>query len=416
MTNNPPLDPKKTLLGNISSLRSAFVNDLKGFASPDRGAKWEGQGFREGSPDYAEFPVPDLLLILLRDVMNFPSREFDEKERWAIFFKVDEQPVYIRFMKFGLRIGSLQRDPEFISRVKGQLRTALRRLEKRLSPLLNEAIELGNATIPNRIYEFRGRYQFFRDHAGRSFQMAKFSPTSSDGVEKNECEQSIDREENENIESKVSAVFSRIFEEYNRNTSARREGFFFSVAMIDAYFSYLEHRLILMRAFTGKALVHGELINILRARWDKKFEMIGLASVERGRLLGRLKTLKERIRNPFAHGGIENDGGSIYCHVPNVGPIPANMSAIGKGVRFGLIPVDTEEHESACTLFDSIDEFLGSGDLRVANALAEGGLHAAWDADHLRSYRQLQTATDDEVEAHILHWHDEQDRFENMDF
>ncbi|MGN4068044.1 hypothetical protein ACS0Y7_25840, partial [Burkholderia gladioli] len=363
MTNNPPLDPKKTLLGNVSSVRSAFVSDLKGFASPDRGAKWEGQGFREGSPDYAEFPVPDLLLILLRDVMNFPSREFDDKERWAIFFKVDEQPVYIRFMKFGLRIGSVQRDPKFISRVKGQLQTALRRLERRLGPLLNEAIELGNATIPNRIYEFRARYQFFRDHAGRSFQMAKSPPASSSGDENNECKQSNDLEENESVESRVSALFSRVFDEYARNTSARREGFFFSVAMIDAYFSYLEHRLILMRAFTGKALARGELANILRARWGDKFKMIGLSSIERDELLRRLKNLKERIRNPFAHGGVENDGGSIYCHVPNVGPIPANMSAIGKGVRFGFIPVDTEEHESACTLFDSIDEFLGSGDL-----------------------------------------------------
>ncbi|WP_186181782.1 hypothetical protein [Burkholderia gladioli] len=416
MTDNPPLDPKKTLLGNVSSLRSAFVSDLKGFASPDRGAKWEGQGFREVSPGYAEFPVPDLLLILLRDVMNFPSREFGDKERWAIFFKVDEQPAYIRFMKFGLRIGSMQRDPKFIPRVKGQLRTALRRLERRLGPLLNEAIELGNATIPNRIYEFRERYRFFRNHAGRSFQMAEFSPILSSGDEKKECEQSNDCDENKSIESGVNVALGRVFDELNRNTTARREGFFFSVAMIDAYFSYLEHRLILMRAFTGKALVHGELIDILRARWDKKFEMIGLASVERGRLLGRLKTLKERIRNPFAHGGVENDGGSIYCHVPNVGAIPSNMSASGKGVRFGLIPVDTEEHKSACRLFDSIDEFLGSGDLRVANALAEGGLHAAWDADHLQLYRQLQNATNDEVEDYIHHWHDRQDMFENMDF
>ena len=28
--------------------------------------------------------------------------------------------------------------------------------------------------------------------------------------------------------------------------------------------------------------------------------------------------LKERIRNPFAHGGTENDRGSIYCHIPGV--------------------------------------------------------------------------------------------------
>ncbi|WP_186071814.1 hypothetical protein [Burkholderia gladioli] len=416
MTNNPSRVQKNTSLGNISSLRPAFARDLRGFTHPDRGSEWEGNGFWEGKLDCAEFPVPDLLLILLRDVMNFPSREFGDKERWAIFFKVDEQPAYIRFMKFGLRIGSMQRDPKFIPRVKGQLRTALRRLERKLGPLLNEAVDLGNATIPNRIYEFRERYKFFRDHAGKSFQMAKSPPASSSGDDKNECEQSNDREENESVVSRVSALFNRVFEEYNRNTSARREGFFFSVAMIDAYFSYLEHRLILMRAFTGKALVRGELAKILRARWGDKFKMIGLSSIERDELLSRLKNLKERIRNPFAHGGVENDGGSIYCHVANVGPIPANMSAIGKGVRFGFIPVDTEEHESACTLFDSIDEFLGSGDLRVANALAEGGLHAAWDSDHLQLYRQLQNATNDEVEDYIHHWHDEQDRFENMDF
>jgi hypothetical protein len=69
--------------------------------------------------------------------------------------------------------------------------------------------------------------------------------------------------------------------------------------MIDAYFSCLEHRLILLRAFSGRSLAPGELSQLLVAKWDEKLKGVLMAASHRTNelLLGRLRAIKERIRN-----------------------------------------------------------------------------------------------------------------------
>jgi hypothetical protein len=126
--------------------------------------------------------------------------------------------------------------------------------------------------------------------------------------------------------------------------------------------------------------------------------------------------LKERIRNPFAHGGIENDGGSIFCHIPNVGAIPGNLSRIKKSARFRFIPVDTEDHASVCKLFDDVDYFLSKDQLATPCALADGGVHPAWDEHNLSEYARLNSSTTQEVEEFIMHWNRIQDMHDNMDY
>lgn len=127
-----------------------------------------------------------------------------------------------------------------IDRIRGQLHAALKVLEEGLEALAQNQIEFGRVTIANRFAEFHGRYEFFRSHADRCFSEAQKAPAAEG-----------------EFRGFVDAISARL--------RAGREGIFYSTAMIDAYFSCLEHRLILLRAFSGRPLGLGELTEMLVA-------------------------------------------------------------------------------------------------------------------------------------------------------
>ena len=339
--------------------------------------------------------------------MGFEWSGHGDKVRWSIYFTVSDVPICLELAKFGMRIWHPKEDQPNKKRIIGQLQSALRRLEEHLMPLIDASINDGEVTVANHSSEFRDRYEFFREKAGLSYAEAA-------AVEAKK-EESIGARKKKSDEIGTITALLGGFGEVMRN---RREGFYYSVSMIDAYFSYLEHRTTLLRAFIGKPIDKGNFKTILGAKWDDKLRMIAPSPTSREfqTLLGRLRELKERIRNPFAHGGVENDGGSIFCHIPNVGAIPGNLSRIKNSARFRFIPVDTEDHTSVCELFDDVDSFLSKDQLAIPCALAEGGVHPAWDNHNLSEYAKLNSSTMQEVTEFIMHWNRLQDMHENMDY
>lgn len=386
----------------FSNVRAAFLRDLAGFSDTGRRTIPNNGKWTWSRPNREDFPVAELLLILMRDVMQFEWTGYEEKVRWTVYFNFDGEPMRIELAKFGLRFWYIEGSNVQLGRVIGQLQRALKRLEKHLMPLIDKAIHQGDATVANRTHEFRHRYEFFRNNATASFAKAERPARTRSKVE----------------DSDFPSGLSTIIAGFQRTMKLRHEGFYHSVAMVDAYFSYLEHRLTLLRAFTGRALVEGGLETFLGAKWDEKLRMVLLQNdaVRVNVLLGRLRELKERIRNPFAHGGVENDRGSIFCHIPNVGAIPGNLSRTKKSARFRFLPVDNDEHSAACNLFDEVDALLCEGSLTNPSVLADGGVHPAWDKNSLRQYAELSSSTRELVEEYVSHWNDDQDRHENMDY
>lgn len=357
-------------------------------------------------PKPEDFPVPELLLILLRDVMGFDTAGPMDKIRWAVYFSVDGEPIRIELAKAGLRMWYGRHGAVKIDRVVGQLRSALGRLEKLLAPLMKEATHSGDATIVNRSYEFRDRYIFFREQAVIPF--AHRAPHQGNAGPEPELRGVTE----------AAATITEICERFSAERRHKTRAFYNSVAMIDAYFSYLENRATLLRAFLGTPMEKGGLGQLMRATWDDKLTLISpnCHSSEFKGLLSRLRGVKEKFRNPFAHGGSENDGGSIFCHVPSVGAIPGNMSGFKGSARFQLTPVDTEDNASICQLFDEVDAYLGAGQLGTPSRLADGGINAAWDASSLAQYAELNAAALPDVERYIDNWSTEQDRHDNMDY
>jgi hypothetical protein len=380
----------------FAAFRPSVAKALNGFAPGNPSEGDLGWTYLER----AQFPVPELLLLLLREVMRFPSYGAGEKVRWTTFFSVDGRPYALELAKFGLKIYHAKEGDQLLERVIGQLSSALGRLEKRLAPLIKEQIELGNVTLANRSSEFGARYRFFRQKADVAYRSAKRKPASQ-----------------RLRESGGTGGLSEMMAAWGRAVGKRREGFFHSVAMVDAYFSYLEHRLVLLRAFRGKPLSPGGVEAVLTMRWDAKFDdALGPQAPASGVLLGRLRELKERIRNPFAHGGAENDKGSIYCHLPFVGTIPGNMSATRRSAHFKWIPIEEEDHESICELFDQVDAVLCDGPLEKPALLADGGIDPVWTPDELKLYRRLIRGSKKALDEYIDRWNYFRDQHDNMDY
>jgi hypothetical protein len=162
----------------------------------------------------------------------------------------------------------------------------------------------------------------------------------------------------------------------------------------------------------------GGLKKFLLDDWDVKLRKLinVIGNPQAQKLYSQLKELKERVRNPFAHGGVENDRGSLFVHVPSVGALPANFTRFKNSVRFDFLPLVKEKHGSACALFDAVDELLRSGPLATAYSLLEAGVDPSFDTATLATYAEVVSASATDREMFIERWHYENDRHSNMDY
>lgn len=387
----------------FSILQRRMGKALVGFQGglPEGCDPWSLRGAR---PDTTLFPVPELVLLALRDVMGFPWSGHGEKVRWSIYATVEGEPFVFELRKFGFAID--HRDgvaPQLTRRVAGQLSASLRLLEPLLESRAREQISGGNLTMANKFAEFDNRYRYFRDLADASFHHSKEQVPSADEVLRGEDT------------SPISAFISA---RMNAHLQRQEQGYFASGAMVEAYFSRLEHRILLLRAFTGRPLDHYGFEAFLRKTWADRFrEVVDTNSRhEHERLLGRLREVKEKIRNPLAHGGVENDGGAFYFHLDGIGAIPANLSRYRGRLQASFFPIADTTHSEFIQLFDEIDELLSSGALEMPNEFVRWGIDPQFDAATLESYALAIKSGPEAVDALIEFMSREWERHVNMDY
>lgn len=174
---------------------------------------------------------------------------------------------------------------------------------------------------------------------------------------------------------------------------------------------------VLLRAFIGTSLADGKLPAFLGMSWDERLKaLVDVGQPDTQKLYSDLKRIKERVRNPFAHGGVENDGGSLFVHIPTLGAMPANFTRIRDSVRFNFIPVDKDDHGLACDVFDKFETMLRDGELAAAYSLVERGIDPSFAAEQLATYRELTEGDAEDRERWCEHWHHENDRHDNIDY
>jgi hypothetical protein len=349
------------------------------------------------------FPVPELVLFALREVMGFQWSGVGEKVRWSVYATVEGEPFVFELRKFGFTISHRKEVPlALLRRVEGQLSSSLRLLEPLLDLYAKAQLNEGNLTMANKMGEFDSRYEYFRGLADQAFApVAKGNDPDAD-------QPNVD--DFKILDGAMAAL--------NRQIRREKEGYFCSAAMVDAYFSRLEHRVLLLRAFCGRPLAEGEFGKFLGLTWDARLkEVVDIdADQNCGKLLGRLREVKATIRNPMAHGGVENDGGAYYFHMPRIGAIPANLSRYRGRLRMSFFPIADATHLEVCDLFDEVDAMLTQGVLELPNEFVKWGIDPQFDTESVARYAEAVADGAQAVEGLVERLGHEWERHTNMDY
>jgi hypothetical protein len=315
---------------------------LKKATSSKDSAEYDGRPYVKFKP-HEQFPVPALVLFVLRDVLGLRVDGPWEKTRWSIPFEYEGARFVAELRKLGFTILADPAHPEgsaLTKEVLGKLAKAVRIVEGELDAFARNQAVNGAVTLANRFSQFDATYRFLRERAREA------SEARADA-------------QNEAADPSVpEAAISKLFAEMNERLRQQREGDHLAGAMTNAYFSRVEHSLVLALPFIGFDPSDSKLLDFVSARWSVKIaEFFDLATDgEAKELCARLKRLRDHFRNPLAHGGFETDGGSFFFHLPKIGALPARMTGHRDGPHFSFHPAGGGSFAEACALFDSFDD------------------------------------------------------------
>jgi hypothetical protein len=308
-----------------------------------------------------ELPQPYMVFFILARLKKF---EFEyqpiEKVLWEIPFKYKTKFFYFTVRKMGFRLMANTEDITLLKEVITKFHHAIKIVDKMLSPLLKEVVNQGDITFKNQSAFLRERYLYFRNKAKEAYQYKR--PNKNDSSE----------------------LFSGFYEK----VKSEKEGFFNSQAMLEAYFSFQEHLLILLLPFSGFNKDKERVSDIIAEDWSVKFNKVFNPS--KNAILMKhydnLRTLKERYRNKYSHGAFEKKDGSLYAKVENLGFIPVRLN---RSNEFSLVPIQQINFEEICKVIDEFEHYLSkSKDWSLTYKLIQSGIDIYFDDHNLTKYRK----------------------------
>jgi hypothetical protein len=340
--------------------------------------------------DYATFPMPELLLFGLRDLADFPWTGHEEKVRWSIYFDFKGKPWMLQLRKMGFAVLYRKDSAPDFQEVIRRLKNVALISAKYLEWASQITIVDGNVTIQNHYDQLDRRYKFFRKLAQDSFDQAELVDSqlkdSKDGV------------------AKINAKYRHI-----------REGDYFSGSMIDAFFSRLEHLMVLVlpfESFKSFDPSQGALKRFVRSNWDEKLKvLVDVQSVRFKKIYDELKRIKDIHRNPIAHGGFKKGLGSFYFHLEGVAALPSTLLRPEGKQRPEVWP---SAYRQICSVFDELDAlFLAEKPLACQYVFS--GLDVAFDQKSRLKY-SLACRNEDSMTEFIDREQYFADQHANMDY
>lgn len=301
-------------------------------------------------------PAPALLALVLSEVIGADvHRQPYEKVHWTVAFNYKGRPASLALQKFGLRL-RVAGDPGLGKELLGRLNKAMKVAERRsVQPWVKERTAGGHVEVENQATRFRHMYEFFREQAEESFSQP--APNEGQGGD---------------LDGLVAGL--------NATFAAHAEGLYYGLAMLDAYFSWIEHVLVLLLPFAGYDPAQDDLIGFIGSRWGDKYQrVLGIDMKESKVFHDDLTTVKERLRNTFAHGGFEKRGASLFVPLEGYYPIPAMLSRANESALFHLFPMTESTLQHATDLLDRFDQYLA---MRFPSGMmyVESGLNVPFTA------------------------------------
>lgn len=377
---------------------------LKEFEAPDSERGREARFLRIPIAP-ARLPLPAVAAVVLKQ-RGATELAPGDKTAWEVAFSYKGVACTLALQKFGLRLyvdaeAVAEEDAqEFASQLVGKVQKGVRLIEKPvLRPLADKQLHDGNVTIANQTGWLRGTYEYFVETARTAFAADVKIVKPKNGQGKGPLE--------------TSGILDALTNEMNRSTV----GAYNTLAAVNAYFSLLEHKLVLALPFVGFDPSGGALATFIGDRWGEKIRKVfDLGSdPDASRHYNQLHDIAETYRNTYAHGGFDKEGAAVWVHLPDVGAVPARLSDIREAPHFELFPVDEEDLEEITKSFTEVDEWLRTAKTKYGIRFAEAGLDVAYDDESRKQYARA-TAGVDEFELYLEATSRRQDDIANFDF
>lgn len=296
-------------------------------------------------------------------------------------YKVQVLTFLLSHRKFGFQVhrkDEVDYPQNIAEEMIQELNSAIRAADRMIQPFVEQQVRSGNVTIANYYIKLDMMYRFFRKKAKDSF----VHPAPKPKV--------VKRDKDGN-----PIAWSHDTDKWER------EGFYYSVGMIDAFFTRLEHLLVLVLPFIGFDPTTEDLALIMSANWINKYKRVfNLATDAKARaLLDELKFVKEKYRNAIMHGYFEKRGAPLFFHLPPYA-VPVLLSGFHDSVQYSFLPISAKSYEDICSLFDEVDLLFRLGQTKYGVRFAESGLELPLDANSISRYSSA-SASDEDFERFI---------------
>ena len=328
--------------------------------------------------DLERVPVPWLAYLALTQIVGSRDVGRHEKVRWQVPFTYDGVDAMLADQKFGLRlyldVPDGRDSTKVANEIAGKLIAIIRTLERDVLADLSQArYDEGRVTIVNQAHRLRDAYEHFRSEAEQQLAASEADDTFEMG---------------EPGDGEGGLLKGWVMQMTRLSTGSHN-----GIAATTSYFSWLEHVLVLMLAFTDIDPSDGTLRRHIGDSWQDKFRRVfDMKDKESGRILGRLQEVAEQYRNTYAHGGFDKQGGTIGVHIDGIGPVPARLTDVRRAPQFEIYPFSPSTFGDLTTILDEVDAFLRDGPRRLAMQYVESGLHVAYDNESRREYRDAMSS------------------------
>jgi len=361
---------------------------------PPSGGQESGEGERHPL-SLNEFPVPGLILFALtqlRDLKHFGPLE---KLRWGVSatFRGTSFSITLEKLGFWLYVPDGMSSDVRLALICC-LRTAATLAEACLREVAQHQTEAGNVTIENCYHRFERAYRFFREKARGAYDTPPPEPVV------------ISRDQTGRPTGWSSEPWK-----------PQIEGGYMAGAMLDAYFSWLEHTLVLVLPFIEFEPANGALVRFVGATWNDKWRAIFdlTADQQAKQVYDGLRRIKETVRNPISHGGFGKNGTSFFFHVEGIGALPALLTKHGRSFEFTITRVPHGTYEQLCQQLDACDAFLQGSKLWAGLRYAQAELDVALSDSFRRQCREASQSEED-LDEFIEHQSYLTDMHRNMDY
>lgn len=330
-------------------------------------------GFVAGNPYYAFdlppaiVPEPPVLYYLLHHVLGFANLGTFEKTAWECTFTFRDVLGSIADRKMGVRLyvdrrpfGGRREANTFARDLRDTLKRAVGICERGfLRHFAAEQLRAGNVTFLNQASRLREMHEYHREGAQAAY----------------EGRGRIPRQHPEGG--------SRLF-------PGETEGFYNTVAMVAAYFSWLEHVMVLAHPFTRGTLAGDtDIADFMKLGWRGKFlSLFDLrADPKAVGAYRKLLRLSDAYRNPWVHGALDTRQGAVAFHLPGSGAVSMALGGRELTPSFFALPFDQRGFTEVSGALQQVDRFLRTHRrTRLPMRWIEGGLDVAFDVGSRGQY------------------------------